>query len=270
MIMKRILLLLCLFVGIYSFSQTHFSKEQFPVLAGLQRTICSGYEREEPEYKYSLSEPTKEIEIDSKHYLQMGVFALREENDKILVYSEIQKKDLVLYDFSLELGDTLTTLNLVTPEHLEYTGTIGVVDYQLSNWECISIDTLIVTELSHITLLNGMEYKRWKFNNGMVYVEDIGVMSGDFFYIATSKLAVPASYLGSHLVCASQDGVLLYQMDQNMMDSLGVECLCKGAVNSVEYKRATQSDNTKFIHNNQLLIQSDGKTYNVMGVEVEK
>ena len=204
-------------------------EDLFPTLWGLQQTICSGYYGEEgDEWASGLTGPSQEITMmDGKPYLQWGSWYLREENDKILVYSEIQKKDLVLYDFTLELGDTLTTLNLVTPEFLEYEGIVGIVDYPLSDYDyTYPIDTLVVTELSKETLLDGKEYTRWKFSDGTVYVEGIGSMSETFFHHIADHLPVPVSYLGSYLVCVSKNGKLLYQMDDEEMERLGAECLC--------------------------------------------
>ncbi len=201
----------------------------FPTLWGLQQTICSGYYGEEgDEWASGLTGPSQEITMmDGKPYLQWGSWYLREENDKILVYSEIQKKDLVLYDFTLELGDTLTTLNLVTPEFLEYEGIVGIVDYPLSDYDyTYPIDTLVVTELSKETLLDGKEYTRWKFSDGTVYVEGIGSMSETFFHHIADHLPVPVSYLGSYLVCVSKNNKLLFQMDAAEMERLGAECLC--------------------------------------------
>ena len=205
-------------------------EDLFPTLWGLQQTICSGYYGEEgDEWASGLTGPSQEITMmDGKPYLQWGSWYLREENDKILVYSEIQKKDLVLYDFTLELGDTLTTLNLVTPEFLEYEGIVGIVDYPLSDYDyTYPIDTLVVTELSKETLLDGKEYTRWKFSDGTVYVEGIGSMSETFFHHIADHLPVPVSYLGSYLVCVSKNGQLLYQMDDAEMERLGAECLCE-------------------------------------------
>jgi hypothetical protein len=217
------------------------NEDLFPTLWGLQQTICSGYYGEEgDEWASGLTGPSQEITMmDGKPYLQWGSWYLREENDKILVYSEIQKKDLVLYDFTLELGDTLTTLNLVTPEFLEYEGIVGIVDYPLSDYDyTYPIDTLVVTELSKETLLDGKEYTRWKFSDGTVYVEGIGSMSETFFHHIADHLPVPVSYLGSYLVCVSKNGKLLYQMDDVEMERLGAECLC-------EYDRGPLKDNAK-------------------------
>ena len=216
-------------------------EDLFPTLWGLQQTICSGYYGEEgDEWASGLTGPSQEITMmDGKPYLQWGSWYLREENDKILVYSEIQKKDLVLYDFTLELGDTLTTLNLVTPEFLEYEGIVGIVDYPLSDYDyTYPIDTLVVTELSKETLLDGKEYTRWKFSDGTVYVEGIGSMNETFFHHIADHLPVPVSYLGSYLVCVSKNNKLLYQMDPVKMDELGAECLC-------DYNRGPRKDNAK-------------------------
>ena len=216
-------------------------EDLFPTLWGLQQTICSGYYGEEgDEWTSGLTGPSQEITMmDGKPYLQWGSWYLREENDKILVYSEIQKKDLVLYDFTLELGDTLTTLNLVTPEFLEYEGIVGIVDYPLSDDDyTYPIDTLVVTELSKETLLDGKEYTRWKFSDGTVYVEGIGSMSETFFHHIADHLPVPVSYLGSYLVCVSKNNKLLYQMDDAEMERLGAECLC-------DYDRGPRKDNAK-------------------------
>ena len=217
------------------------NEDLFPTLWGLQQTICSGYYGEEgDEWASGLTGPSQEITMmDGKPYLQWGSWYLREENDKILVYSEIQKKDLVLYDFTLELGDTLTTLNLVTPEFLEYEGIVGIVDYPLSDYDyTYPIDTLVVTELSKETLLDGKEYTRWKFSDGTVYVEGIGSMSETFFHHIADHLPVPVSYLGSYLVCVSKNNKLLYQMDAAEMERLGAECLC-------DYDRGPRKDNAK-------------------------
>ena len=249
-------------------------EDLFPTLWGLQQTICSGYYGEEgDEWESGLTGPSQEITMmDGKPYLQWGSWYLREENDKILVYSEIQKKDLVLYDFTLELGDTLTTLNLVTPEFLEYEGIVGIVDYPLSDYDyTYPIDTLVVTELSKETLLDGKEYTRWKFSDGTVYVEGIGSMSETFFHHIADHLPVPVSYLGSYLVCVSKNGKLLYQMDDVEMERLGAECLCEGYVDtSVETKITPNTNASKLIQDGQLFILRDSRTYNVMGMEVTK
>ena len=266
--MKRLIFcIVCTVVSVHLFAETTFSKELFPFLAEWQQTICTGYYDNNPQYTATLQSPQKEVLINNIPYLQMDRFFLREENGKILVYSEVQGKDLVLYDFTLELGDTLTSLNLLTAEHPEYSGTASVVDYPIFGYDTLTIDTLVVTDLSIITLLDGQPHKKWTFSNGLVYAESIGEINGDFFRLATDKSVVPGSYMGCQLVCSSQDGQTLYRMDQSVMDSLGVGCLCSGVMDAIEDTTAAQPAATKIIRNNQLLIQTADHTYTILGTE---
>lgn len=123
-----------------------------------------------------------------------------------MVYSEKQNKDLVLYDFTLLVGDTLKTLILDL-----YSKPYGVVDYPLyldlhePEIPTFNIDTLIVTEVSKITFLDGNEYKKWKFNNGWSYVEMVGNLYGDFFGFIDTGYGI-GNNIGTYLICVSQDG----------------------------------------------------------------
>ena len=198
-------------------------EDLFPTLWGLQRTSFTEYydSGHQPESEPVLLKAGDTKWIDGKLYLDFGQY-LREENGKIYIYSELQQKDLVLYDFTLELGDTLTSLNwdYYNPNS---DGTISVVDYAVD----YPIDTLIVTDISTITLLDGKEYKKWIFNHGYFgYVESIGTLSGSFYVISQFSLPVPGCFMGDHLICASRNGQLLYQMDDAEMERLGAECLC--------------------------------------------
>ena len=198
-------------------------EDLFPTLWGLQRTSFTEYfdSGHQPESEPVLLQAGNIKEIGGKLYLDFGQY-LREENGKIYIYSELLQKDFVLYDFTLELGDTLTTLNW-DYNNPNSDGTISVVDYAV---DC-PIDTLIVTDISTITLLDGKEYKKWIFNHGYFgYVESIGTLSGLFYELSQSCMVVPGCYMGDHLVCASRNGQLLYQMDDAEMERLGAECLC--------------------------------------------
>ena len=200
--MKRLCIVICLLISMHGFSQSTISKELFPTLAGLQRTSCTKTIGEN-EYgtvwgsRSSLMQETQTTTIDGKQYMVFGDnqsnrFALREENNKILVYSSILKKDLVLYDFTLEVGDSLPALYFVwrvhdTMQQWLYIG--DIVDYNKDDdGTILPADTFVVTDISTITLLDGKEYKKWTFNNGMQYVEGIGSFGtsyawNDFFQL---------------------------------------------------------------------------------------
>ena len=238
--MKRALLFLfCAVMSVQIFSTVDISAELFPTLAGLQRTTClkNINENEVGTVWGSSSYLMQEIEtttIDGKQYLLFGTnntydeywsLWLREENNKILVYSAAQKKDLVLYDFTLNVGDSL--LRLYVDEELS-----SIVDYYKyeADWEYTK--PLFVTEVSTITLLDGKEYKKWTFDNGMEYVEGIGCFGTSYawndFYQLIANGPLYSDVFSQHLVCASKNGKLLYQMDDAELERLNTECLCDG------------------------------------------
>ena len=280
--MKRLIIILCLLISMHGFSQTEISKELFPTLAGLQRTTClkNINENEVGTVWGSNSYLMQEIEtttIDGKQYLLFGTnntydeycsLWLREENNKILVYSAAQKKDLVLYDFTLNVGDSLP--RLYVDEELS-----SIVDYfkYEADWEYTK--PLFVTEVSTITLLDGKEYKKWTFDNGIEYVEGIGSFGTSYawndFYQLIANGPLYSDVFSQHLVCVSKNGQLLYKMDDAEMEQLGAECLCEGYVGtSVETIITPNTNASKLIQDGQLFILRDGKTYNVMGMEVEE
>ena len=235
--MKRLCIVICLLISMHGFSQSTISKELFPTLAGLQRTSCTKTIGED-EYGTvwgSRSYLMQEIEtatIDGKQYLLFGIdnnydilylkLWLREENNKILLYSTAQKKDLVLYDFTLNVGDLLPRL------YVDY-DLSSVVDYDNNEW---GLSPLVVIEVSTITLLDGKEYKKWTFDNGMQYVEGIGSFGTCYAYNDFYQLIVNApqtsDVYSQQIVCVSKNGQLLYKMDDAEMERLNTECLCDG------------------------------------------
>ena len=203
-----------------------FIEGAFPILSGLQRTVCNEYcgETEDDNSANNTYKQTfdKIFFENDKPYILCNDYLLREEDNKILLYSQSLNKDIVLYDFTLEVGDSL-------PAYIkDFDGTM------------YSDDILVVTDISSVTLLDGKEYKKWTFNNGMEYVEGIGMYggrrNGNFFGLI-QEIVVPC-HTGTHLVCVSKNGKLLYQMDEAEMARLGAECLC-------DYDRGPRKDNAK-------------------------
>ncbi len=227
------------------YNEGDFIEGAFPMLSGLQRTICNEYCEDS---KTSLQKFEDILFEHDKPYIYCeSAFLIREENNKILIYSHSLDKDLVLYDFTLEVGDSLPRLYLDESAEkdlywIDY-NIMNVVDYHKDlEGNILPADTLIVTDVSAITLLDGKEYKKWTFNNGMEYVEGIGSFGNnmqflDFFQLI-GNMAVPVSLHGTHLVCVSKNGKLLYQMDDAEMERLGAECLC-------DYDSGHRKDNAK-------------------------
>jgi hypothetical protein len=276
------------------FAQSEIS-ELFPTLAGLERTIFISY-WEDCCGKSESIHITSPIEIDTingKPYLFWDGFFLREENNQVLIYSFAYDKDFVLYNWSLEIGDTLPLLALdpYSFPDIEYP---VVVDYRFEYIEDendnlisqkVPMGNITVREVSAITLLDGKEYKKWSFNSNFIgdfeYIEGIGCLNGltflaDCYLNLIQPEAIPVCYQGEHLVCASRNGQLLYQMSDAEMDSFGVECKCLSAgaepedpETNIENITAPNISLKKVIHNGQLYIIHEGKIYNVMGVEMK-
>ena len=217
-------------------------EDLFPTLWGLQRTACSEYTDCEENVTY-LMQFDEIKEINGKLYLKCGGVFLREEDNKVLIYSFPYEKDLVLYDWTLEIGDTLQNLGIDPysfPE-LEYAAIVDYIAYEDYDEEIgdfiIKKEPLgnkRVKDISTIRLLDGNEYKAWLFGydweRGGYYIEGIGNANkygGDYVDLA-HPFAVPACYYGERLVCVSRDGVLLYQIDDAEMERLGTDCLCDG------------------------------------------
>lgn len=208
--MKRTLLFVfCALMSVQMFSQIDLPKDLFPTLAGLQRTACSEYV-DCKENKTYLMQADAIKEINGKLYAKYGGVCLREEDNKVLIYSFPYEKDLVLYDWTLEIGDTLQNLGIDPysfPE-LEY---IAVVDYvAFEEYDENGNRTIVkeplgkkrVKDISTMRLLDGNEYKAWLFGydweRGDYYIEGIGNANkygGDYVDLA-HPFDVPTCYYG--------------------------------------------------------------------------
>ena len=234
--MKRALLFLfCALMSTQMFSETEFGA-RFPTLAYLERTSCHYLEGEEQNRKLNrLKFEDNMFEIDGNYYVRYHDMWLREDyKGRILVYSESAKKDLVLYDFTLEIGDTLTTLNI---DMVPMTGGDPilpgvkpvVVDYPIyinGELSC-PIDILIVTDVSMVMMCDSNQYKKWTFSNGMEYMENIGNLDADFFAIIRNPWEdVPTCCVKEHLVCASMYDRLIYLMNDEERNRLNIDCPC--------------------------------------------
>ena len=232
------------------YNEGDFIEDAFPILSGLQRTVCNEYcgDTEDDNSANNTYKQTFDSIFfeNDKPYILCNDYLLREEDNKILIYSQSLNKDLVLYDFTLEVGDSLSALyvnapQLVPPQSDDITMVPppynGYIEYYNSYG---TTESFFVTEVSSVTLLDGNVYKKWTFDNGMEYVEGIGMYggrrNGNFFGLI-QEVVVPC-HIGTHLVCVSRNGQLLYQMDAAAMERLGAECLC-------DYNSGPKKDNAK-------------------------
>ena len=277
------------------FSQADI-KELFPTLAGLQRTTFFNWLDDCHNNYSTLTMPTETVELNGKQYMVLNFLTmpilLREENNKVLIYSSAYEKDLVFYDWTLKEGDYLSYL-AIDP----YIPFITIGEYEIPpivDWHYVKVEEneeLItkkeplgkkkVTKVSTITLLDGNEYKMWEFNSRDVYIETLGWISGEdsrsgdyFRLINDDRTLIPTCYLGEFLVCVSRNGQMLYSIDKEEKQRYGAACKCLSAgaedpETDIEVITTPTPTTQKIIRDGQLYIIKDGKTYNVMGVEVE-
>ena len=218
----------------------------YPTLAGLQRT--SFYEHgEDCSANYAqLMISNRTMRIGSNYYLRFddtpyGTLFLREYHNRVFVYSFADQRDLILYDWNLQVGDSMTyrSIDNYSYPDSEYPVVVNYMARSHSDGTITKepLGKIYVTNISTVTLLDGNEYKKWTFNNGMEYIQGLGCMDGNYFSLIIPE-AVPTCYRADHLVCASKNGQLLYQMDDAEMERLDAECLC-------EYNSGPRRDNAK-------------------------
>ena len=189
---------------------------------GLQRTECSLHTTGvDSTYLVSCDRFVRYV-IKNKLYwkdINSGSFFRETKDQIILSFPHGGGEECVLYDFSLEVGDTLP-----------------VMQYD----EKTRGEMFRVVDVSMVTLLDGKEYKKWTLACGIEYIEGIGAINGEGLgnYLCLQHTAHPATYIDTRLVCASRNGQLLYQIDDAEMERLGAECLC-------EYNSGPKKDNAK-------------------------
>ena len=160
--------------------------------------------------------------IHDKLYVKMEENCfLREEGKKIWIYDGISK-DLLLYDFGLEVGDSLPCIF----KH------ISLLYYSNNNPEPGHYpDTIVVTAIKERTLDNGKTYKEWVFDYGDSHVEGLGCMHRGFLKGRIWE-PIPTCDPEVHLkICASVNGEQLY-IDQNYIQEYQVSCKCDDSLPS--------------------------------------
>ena len=283
--MKRMLFVICcLSMSTLIFSQNEIS-ELFPTLSGIERTSFLYYPDDCDGNFSELTAPTKvDTVINDKYYLLFDGFFVREEDNKVLIYSDVYNKDFILYDYTLEVGDSLQCLSIdecyswknpYTPiaDYLGYASRDESGDCFVENK--IPMKKIGVKEVATVTLLDGKEYNKWIFNNGLEYIEGIGCVSSGYYFDLVTPLFVPTCRVENNLVCISKNGQLLYSEEKEKQKRFGAACKCLSA--STENPETdieiittpTTPAIQKIIHNGQVYILRNGKVYNMVGIEMK-
>ena len=177
------------------------------------------------------------------------------EDKKVFVYYD--NNEYLLYDFNVQIGDTLNIFG----------GIDYYIDHQTLPHVIIGIDTLYNGRLKIISNaiiqeeINGNihEEKRQK-----IWIEGVGSIDGIVHNDATTMYGSGKKIL----LCAYHDDECLYVTDYPSYIPLG--CVYNnGIFTEIETVELLTQSAQKIMYNGQLLIIRDGKTYNVMGMEVK-
>ena len=170
--------------------------------------------------------------------------------------------EALMYDFDVEAGDTLSLLGWlhemknITAETMEYDETI--VDVVVDNVEIVNIGGL---EVKKITLFDPQNKER-KFDIYERFGSPRGWLRSDFGMVDGGGV--------NFMVCAfdNNDELLFKPTHNNELDEIE-DCYINEIKTNIENITTPNASLQKVIHKGQLLIIKDGKTYNLMGVEVQ-
>ena len=184
----------------------------------------------------------------NKEYVAALRFA---ENKKVFVHYD--NTEYLLYDFGAQVGDTLEIFGGI--DHYK--------DFKTLPHVITEIDTLDDGKLQMQLMVNLQD--DWHERSiPITWIEGVGSKDGVVQNVATLKIGL----VGIELLCAYHNDECIYTTDNPYYTSLG--CVYNDPIFSAteEVNAPTQSVQ-KIMYNGQLLILRDGKTYNVMGIEVK-
>ena len=168
------------------------------------------------------------------------------------VYALIDGAEHLVYDFSVQVGDTIETI-------------VGAYWKGMYQTLCVhEIKTNPETNRKTIilNLLCSIEDAPYTESCCPIeWIEGIGDTQG--FLMGYPVCEGWSGGIGCNLLCAYKDNELQYT--GSSYDTFGCEYNTAAAVEDIH---TSKSPIQKIIHDGQLLIQSEGKTYNVLGVEV--
>lgn len=175
------------------------------------------------------------------------------------VYAFIDDTEYLVYDFAVQVGDTIETI-------------VGVgYGSMLQQLLVYQIDIDGATNRKTITLYPICRIEDDEYDEDWVYLWDCcpvqwieGVGSTDGFLMGYPPCGWVGG-IGCNLLCAYRGDELKYT--GYLYEEYGCEY---NVPSSIEEVQVPQAESTKTIINNQLLILNNDKTYNVMGVEVGK
>ena len=177
------------------------------------------------------------------------------------VYAFIDDTEYLVYDFAVQVGDTVETIVGVGYGSMLQKLLVYQIDIDnLTNHKTITLYPICKMEDGECEGCDENGYYLWACCP-IVWIEGVG--STDGFLMGYPPCGWVGG-IGCKLLCAYKDEELRYT-GGTIYEEYGCEYNATTAVKDIPEPK---SSSKKFIQDHQLLIQSEGKTYNVLGVEV--
>ena len=178
--------------------------------------------------------------VDGKKYQCIQGVLLRTEQAKVwcLVDSMDKQTEKLLYDFDLQVGDSIATV------YKEYSP-------DNPNWFAK------VTEVKTITLLDGRTARRISYDSRADDIEFVGSTLG---LIAPANIPIAPNGIVEDFVCCTEGDYILFEVSSGE---------CNALVSSTDNITSHPASATKLLRDGQMFIEHDGKTYSVTGQEVK-
>lgn len=181
------------------------------------------------------------------------------EEKKVYLLSGNQEQ--LVYDFSVEVGDTIETIVGAFYGNMRQQLLVQQVDIDgATNRKTITLYPICKMEDGECDECDENGYYLWECCP-IEWIEGVGSTEG---FLMGYPPCGWVGGIGCNLLCAYKDEELRY-MGGTFYEEYGCEYNATTAVDDIPTPKTSSK---KFLQEDQLLILHDGKTYNVMGVEV--
>lgn len=180
----------------------------------------------------------EEVMLDGKLYYPAGDDRfVRKADEHIYLRINNQPDELVLYDFSLQVGDTVPFVYYYyNPELEKPVYTNNFPKDKVEEWQLSIYPNDTVISVYELTLLNGERRKALDVGRGTDFhtiVEGLGALN-QYFFNSIKPQDVPTCGVWRLLICSSANGELLYKVSDEKIEEMEVPCACGSSYDAVE------------------------------------
>ncbi len=189
---------------------------------------------------------------------------IREDIEEQKVYAYNKGAEVLLYDFNVEIGDTIKVWNWLY--QLKYIDSTNIQDYEY----CFSL--LVVDNIDYMEDETYKSLKKITYHKANQEHRETTIYEryGDLSGWATSDHAEIDGRGPGIMICAfDATGELQFKpIYNNELDKIE-NCYINETKTDIENVTISNPSSKKIIHNGQLYIIHEGKTYNAMGIKVK-